>query len=387
MQKREISKNVLGLVFLCLPIYSHATEIRKVDFAEYSHKATALNSACGSKGMPSFSGFCLSQEYGKVSLDNPAQTSITIGLEIASFEYFYSRCEHSDFSSASDTLVKAKKVLDATKYFEEIKIQKEALENYVGRFYACKTKIENDATVLNKLKWFEYMSGKYSAGPVGSNSSASNIISSVWRVTQLSCNGFVAHQLQQSPDAAEIIRTSVVQIPQVQLQFAIPRTANVPAKTVRLVFDDRARKVVDHYILLSRNDLDDPVAAVMVTELPPSFDTPQKALAAAVTGERGNVEGSGAQATFERISTPWGEGLDIFVPNRAGSPCFPSARYRLSSPPDAGPTIGLSRFITMPGRLIQFALVLNAPHGMSAEEQKSHARQVMDVFAAGLRKL
>ena len=178
MRKYQISINALRLIFLCLPIYSFADEIRKIDFAEYRNTVVARNSACGSKGMPSFSGFCLSQEYGKAAFNNPTQTSITVGLEIASFEYFYSNCEHSDFSSVSEALAKTKRLLDAAKYFEEIKVQKEALDNYVGRFYFCRTKSENDATILNRLKWFEYMAGRYSAGTAGGNGSVSNIVPS-----------------------------------------------------------------------------------------------------------------------------------------------------------------------------------------------------------------
>lgn len=178
MRKCLISRNALRLIFLCLPIYSFAGEIRKIDFAEYRNAVVARNSACDSKGMPSFSGFCLSQEYGKTAFNNPTQTSITVGLEIASFEYFYSNCEHSDLSSVSEALAKTKRLLDAAKYFEEIKVQKEALENYVGHFYFCRTKSENDATILNRLKWFEYMAGRYSASTAGGNGSASKIVPS-----------------------------------------------------------------------------------------------------------------------------------------------------------------------------------------------------------------
>jgi hypothetical protein len=153
------------------------------------------------------------------------------------------------------------------------------------------------------------------------------------------------------------------------------------------VFNDLGRKVVDHYILLAPNDIDSPVAAVMVTELPASVDTPQKALVAAVAGERGNAQGTLARPTLERISTRWGEGLDLFVPNRIGSECFPAARYRLTSSPEMTPTIGLSRFVTIPGRLIQFALVLKVPPAMTDEEQKAYARKTMDDFSAGLREL
>ncbi len=174
----ETSKSVLCLILLCLPIYSSADEARRIYFAEYKNKITALNSGCDAKGMPSFSGFCLSKEYGKISYSNPTQTSIGLGLEVASFELFYSNCEHSNFSSASDALVKTKKLLDAEKYYEEIKTQKEALENYVSHHYFCKTKVENDATILNRLKWFEYMSAGYSASTASGNGSVSNIIPS-----------------------------------------------------------------------------------------------------------------------------------------------------------------------------------------------------------------
>lgn len=179
-QRTDLAAATLSIAtfffFICLQVNSFASEIRKIDYAEYSSKVAALNSACGPKGMPSFSGFCLSQEYGKTTDNTPTQTSITVGLEIASFEYFYGACEHSDFPSASEALGKIKRVLDAAKYFEEMKIQKEALENYVGRFYFCRTKSENDATILNKLKWFEYMTRKYTEGAAGGNGSASRIV-------------------------------------------------------------------------------------------------------------------------------------------------------------------------------------------------------------------
>jgi hypothetical protein len=208
---------------------------------------------------------------------------------------------------------------------------------------------------------------------------------SVWLVKQLSCNGFVAHELVRSPDAAEIGRTGIVKIPNMQMEFVVPGIPELPVKTIRLAFDDRGRKVVDHYVLLSRNDLDDPLAAVMVTELPASFDTSQKALGAAVAGERDNLQGTSAQPTLERISTPWGDGLDIFVPNRIGSPCFPAARFKLTPDSETKPTIGLSRFVTVPGRLIQFAIILPVTPGTPLEMQKANARRVMDVYATGLR--
>lgn len=208
---------------------------------------------------------------------------------------------------------------------------------------------------------------------------------SVWLVKQLSCNGFVAHQLLRSPDSAAIGSTGIVKVPNMEMDFFVPSIAELPIKTIKLAFDDRSRKVVDHYVLLSRSDLDDPLAALMVTELPASVDTPQKALGAALAGERANLQGSGAQPSVERIDTPWGDGLDIYIPNRIGSPCYPAARFKLTAESETKPTIGLSRFVTVPGRLIQFAIILSVTPGTPIETQKSNARRVMDVYAAGLR--
>lgn len=193
----------------------------------------------------------------------------------------------------------------------------------------------------------------------------------------------MAHQSTLSSESSEIIPTGVVRVPNSTLEFRVPQTADVPTSTLRLVFGDKARGVVDHYVLFSSNDVDDPTAAVMVTELPGYVDTPQKALRAAVASERGYVQGTAARPILERVSTAWGEGLDLFVPNRVGSPCFPAARYRLAS--DAKPTIGLSRFITTPGLPIQFVVSVSVPPEMPAEAPMDHARRVMDTFIAGLR--
>lgn len=176
MWNSQITRNVLRLISFCLPILSFAGEIRKIDPAEYSKKYAAQNAACASKGLHSYFGFCFSKEYGRVIVDDPTQISITMGIKIASFEHFYSNCEHADSSSVSEVLVKAKRVFDAEKFFEETKAQNEALENHVGRFYYCKAKVENDKAVLDDLKWLEDMIGQYSARTAGGNVSESSAV-------------------------------------------------------------------------------------------------------------------------------------------------------------------------------------------------------------------
>ena len=379
-------RNALCLAAFFFPAIPHAATIGKLDYKEYSDKVNVLNTVCKDQGKSGFSGFCLTRPYGSVTLSDTGQTSITLGLQIASFERFYGTCEHSVIPT-SDLLARAKAVLEAQKYFEEIKPQEEALLNYTGRFYFCSSKIENDAAISKRLEWFEYMVQKYSAPGKPRSSSEPPLIKSVWQMKQLSCNGFVATQSSPSPNAEAIRRTGIVQLPQVQMQFSVPRLPDLPELSVRLVFDDRGRNVIDHYVLLARDDLDAPVAALLVTELPSSVDTVQKALGAAIAGERSNVEGTTARPVVERVATPWGDGLDVFVPNRIGSPCFPTARYKLSPTPIENPTIGLSRFVVMPGRLVQFAFWLTVPSAMPEEEQKAYARKAMDAFAVGLRPL
>lgn len=377
--------NALCAAVFFIPAGSHAATIGKVDFKAYSDKVNILNAVCKEQGKSGFSGFCLTRAYGPTKLeDTGGQTSIGLALEIASLERFYSSCEHS-VVPASDLLAKAKAIFEAQKYFEEIKPQEEALQNYTGQFYFCGGKNENDATISKRLEWLEYMSQKYSAPGKPRSSSEAPSIKSVWQMKQLSCNAIVVLQSSRSPNAEAIRRTGLVQLPQVQMQFSVPRLPDLPEVFVRLVFNDRSRNVIDHYVLLARDDLDAPMAALLVTELPSAIDTVQKALGAALVGERGNAEGTTARPVVEQVTTPWGDGLDVFVPNRIGSPCFPTARYKLSPTPEENPTIGLSRFVVMPGRLVQFAFWLAVPPAMPQEDRKAYARKAMDAFAAGLR--
>jgi hypothetical protein len=160
MMALKTLRTVLCLVTL-LSGLSFADTTEKIDFKTYTEKVATLNAACKNRGSHGFSGFCLTREYGRVTYNDPNQTSITLGLQIASLERFYSTCEHADFSSAGVLLAKAKTVLEAQKYFDEIKTQEEGLNNYQGRFHPCGSKGENDAAISKEMQWFEYMIQKY----------------------------------------------------------------------------------------------------------------------------------------------------------------------------------------------------------------------------------
>jgi hypothetical protein len=153
-------KKLILALCLSFPAFTYSAEPQRINFNEYNKKIEGLASECTSKSMPHFNGFCLSQKY-----DDHSKTSITVALQLTSFELFYKKCEHSDFPNANDLLTRALNIEEAKRFFEEMKPQKEALETYSNYFDYCKTKDENNSAVSNKLKWFEYMTNKYSKNP------------------------------------------------------------------------------------------------------------------------------------------------------------------------------------------------------------------------------
>ena len=147
------------ILALCLlyPIVSYSAEAQRINFNEYKNKSDSLAVECKSKGMSTFSGFCLSQQY-----DKQTTTSITVALQLISYEKFYSKCEHTDFSNRNELLIQSLNIEAAKMFYEEMKPQKEAIENYSDYFDVCKSKEENSLAVSSKLKWFEYMIDKSS---------------------------------------------------------------------------------------------------------------------------------------------------------------------------------------------------------------------------------
>jgi len=171
-------RNALSLLGLLLPIVAFGGEIEKIDSNDYNSNMSALNSTCASKGSFSFSGFCISKDYGRVSPNNPTQASITLGIELATFEFFYSNCKHSGIPSVPETLAKTKNVLDTKLFYDEVKDQNEAVANFAGHFYYCKTQEENDSAILSKQKYFDYMAKKYSTESNGSNPAPTKFLTS-----------------------------------------------------------------------------------------------------------------------------------------------------------------------------------------------------------------
>lgn len=141
---------------------SLAQTVEGVDPRAYGQKVSELNEACKAKNLSGWAGFCYSRAYGPVSLSDTGQTSITLAQETSVLELVYRSCERSDFPSLNSTLAKAKTIFETQKFFDEIKPQDEALRNYAGRFFSCRSKSENDSTIANRLQYLEMMIQRYS---------------------------------------------------------------------------------------------------------------------------------------------------------------------------------------------------------------------------------
>ena len=160
-QSRMIKKTIILLALSCIAALSHAEDLLRVPPNDVSNKAHQLDLACRANGKFSYDGFCLSRAHGKTTWRNPTQDSITLGLEIASLELFYSNCEHSDFPSLNEAVSKAKSLLRTRQFYDEVRTQGEALNNYTRQLYSCKSRNENDATISSRIKWLNYMSKIY----------------------------------------------------------------------------------------------------------------------------------------------------------------------------------------------------------------------------------
>lgn len=154
-------RKIILAISLTSPIFSSFAAPQRVDFNEHSVQIKKLASECTSKNKEHFDGFCLSQKYGDPQYGDPTQISITVAEQLITFEYFYKKCEHSDFTNTDDLFSRAMKIESAKMFFYEMKPQQEAIETYFNYFNYCKTKEENDSDILKKLKWFKYMIDKY----------------------------------------------------------------------------------------------------------------------------------------------------------------------------------------------------------------------------------
>jgi hypothetical protein len=210
-------------------------------------------------------------------------------------------------------------------------------------------------------------------------------IVAVWTTTG-ACEDLTAKALVPSPDAAAVQRARLVELPKQKMQFHVPSLAGVPGLVVRTTFDDKSRGVSDNYVVLASADTAPPIAAVVVTEPPHGVDSREKVFDMVVGAERRLAAGTGTFPTFDRVDGPYGETLEMRVPGRTTSPCFPTTRFQAGQVGRVGGTtpFEISRFVFVSGRLVEFALEVAMPGAMTLEDQEAKAKAAMDDFWGGL---
>jgi len=208
-------------------------------------------------------------------------------------------------------------------------------------------------------------------------------IAAVWRSAGCGASGPAA-DAKPDPDTDAIQRGRLVAWPKQHLQFQVPVVPGVKRLVLHLVADDRARGVLDQYLLLGDGDQGAPAAAVVVTDLPRGVDSRDKAFDSVMGLERQLAANSGAYPTFAPVDGPYGESIEMIVPGRTSTACFPTVHFATAARTPGGVPFGISRFAFVGGRLVEFAMALTMPAQMTLEDQHAHARAVMDDFWGGL---
>lgn len=205
-------------------------------------------------------------------------------------------------------------------------------------------------------------------------------VSSVWDVKGQPCNGNRSSDMWRAKDEAAIKQSRRLELPSIGVSVALPQLPGYSDTVVKLVLDDRSRGVVDNYILFAQDDLGMPSAAIVFTELPRELGTRAQVFSTVVHLARRSAAHAGVVPTFHRIDGPFGEALETITPGRIGSHCFPTANWKLAEGGAKDSTLGISRFVVIGNKLVEFSLVLKVGPQRSANDQAAYARKIMDGF-------
>lgn len=207
------------------------------------------------------------------------------------------------------------------------------------------------------------------------------VIGGVWNLSAQPCNGGGGNAMHRDASEVEIKKSRMIELPSLKLKFKIPQLPYMGKTYVKTYLGDKSRGVVDNYILLADGDLNPPIAAIVITELPADFDT-SKAFSA-VNVLEGQLS-RGKALSFEKLNGPYGEAIEFQLPNRVGTHCFPTAGFKFIPTGLNFESIGISRFIFKQGYLVEFALIVRMAPEMSLVERKTYAKKIMDDYWVGL---
>lgn len=202
---------------------------------------------------------------------------------------------------------------------------------------------------------------------------------SIWLGT-LDCAHDAMLQQVRHPAEAAILASGRVDLPGTGYSFAVPELPGGGRPVVTIVEGDRSRRFTDHSILFAP-DLDAPsIAAVIVTELPEPLQagSPVGTLLSMMSLQLDSARSvPGLPVTFVHLPEYPVAGLEMLVPGRAPSPCFPTTRFNVHE--DLLTTMGISQFVVDGRYLIEVSLIVPQAPG-SGQVTPQQARVEMDRF-------
>jgi hypothetical protein len=217
----------------------------------------------------------------------------------------------------------------------------------------------------------------------GEKLAPANKIRTVWSLSLQPCNGGGGNAYTHHPQATEAVISKRLDLPEIGYSFSIPQLPDVEQTVVKVRLNATDRGIKDHYILLSDQDLKEPFGAVVITELP----SKEKAFEAAIFVETSLAKKVNYKPVLTSITGPYGEALELLVPNRVGTHCYPTSAYTLVPPGSDLRTISISRFVLIGKSLVEFALALNIQKDMSEDMAETYARKVMDGYWLSLEAM
>lgn len=200
-------------------------------------------------------------------------------------------------------------------------------------------------------------------------------------LVEQACDGPAKIRWNVHPQRAQIQRSGLLPLGDLGYGVNFAKIADFRDWTAAIRLHDRSRQTDDSYVLFTKTGYGPFDAAYVITRLPQKIPNAQHALQVIMQMQQGNA-GSG-KASFIQAETPFGQGMEMIVGGRLGSTCFPTSRFQYADSPQAS-SIGISRFSVRGRDLIEYALVLPWPEGMSQTDAVRLAQSRMSVFQRGL---